>query len=327
MRQSLPALLGAGLLALGAHPDTVAQDYPTRAISMVVPYAAGGSTDGLARIVAQAMGENLGQTVVVENLGGGGTVIGNQRVTRAAPDGYTITFGNMGSLAIAPSLYPKSKFDPRRDLAPVGLVATVPMVLSVSKKSGIANLSDFVARMKANGADVNFGNAGAGSTSHIAAVYFMRVTGTRAMQIPYRGAGPAIADLMAGTVDAVIDQTVTMIPVHKGQRVAALAVASPQRLPQLPDVPTFAEAGVPDFQMSVWNGIAAPAGTPPAVIARLELALAAALKNPGVRESLAKLAARAPDEREQGGAAFRALIARDVLRFERLIQDAGITVD
>lgn len=325
MNKTFLATLCAGLIALGANAS--AQSYPTRAISMVVPYAAGGSTDGLARIVAQAMGEDLGQTVVVENLGGGGTMIGNQRVARATPDGYTITFGNMGSLAIAPSLYPKSKFDPRRDMSAIGLVATVPMVLSVSKKSGITTLPDFVARLKKHGADVNFGNAGSGSTSHIAAAYFMHVTQTQGVQIPYRGAGPAIADLMAGTVDAVIDQTVTMIPIHEGKRVTALAVASASRLPQIPDVPTFAEAGVPDFNMSVWNGIAAPAGTPPAVIARLEQALAAALKRPGVRDSLDKLAAQAPAEKEQGAAAFQALIARDVPNFATLIRDAGISVN
>jgi len=325
MKKIILAALSAGMIGHGT--DAAAQSYPTRAISMVVPYAAGGSTDGLARIVAQAMGDNLGQTVVVENLGGGGTMIGNQRVTRAEPDGYTITFGNMGSLAIAPSLYPKSKFDPRRDLTAIGLVATVPMVLSVSKKSGITTLSDFVARLQKHGADVNFGNAGNGSTSHISAAYFMHVTKTQGMQIPYRGAGPAIADLMAGTVDAVIDQTVTMIPLHEGQRVTALAVASASRLPQIPDVPTFAEAGVPQFNMSVWNGIAAPAGTPPAVIARLEQALASALKSPGVRASLDKLAAQAPDEKDQGGAAFQALIARDVPRFAGLIKEANITVN
>ena len=321
----LAVLVGAGLVA--ASVNASAQGYPTRPISMVVPYAAGGSTDGLARIVAQAMSENLGQSIVVENLGGGGTMIGNQRVTRAEPDGYTITFGNMGSLAIAPSLYPKSKFDPRRDMAAVGLVATVPMVLSVSKKSGIGTLSEFVTRLKKNGGEVNFGNAGNGSTGHIAAAYFLHVTRTQSTQIPYRGAGPAIADLIAGTVDAVMDQTVTMIPLHDAKRVTALAVASTTRLPQIPDVPTFAEAGVPEFNMSVWNGIAAPAGTPPAVIARLEQALAAALKSPNVRESLDKLAAQAPDEKTQGGAAFQAIIARDVPRFADLIKDANITVN
>lgn len=319
--------MAAAVVATLTMAQAQAESFPTRAISMVVPYAPGGSTDGLARIVANAMGKNLGQTVVVENLGGGGTMIGNQRVVRAAPDGYTISFGNMGSLAIAPSLYPKSKFDPRRDMVGVGLVATVPMVLSVSKASGIETLPQLLERLKAKGNQLNFGNAGSGSTSHIAAENFLHVTSTKAMQIPYRGAGPAIADLMAGTVDAVIDQTVTMIPLHEGGRVKALAVASTARLPQMPDVPTFAEMGVPAFDMSVWNGIAAPAGTPPEVLQRLQDALAAALKDPAVRESLEKLAAQAPAEKDQGSAAFQALIQRDVPKYAELIQAANITVN
>ncbi|ARP89324.1 ABC transporter substrate-binding protein [Bordetella genomosp. 9] len=318
--------IAAICLALTASP-ALADDYPARPISMVVPYAPGGSTDGLARIVATAMGKNLGQTVVVENLGGGGTMIGNQRVVRSEPDGYTITFGNMGSLAIAPSLFPKSNFDPRRDMVGVGLVATVPMVLSVSKASGITTLGQLLERLRAKPNSVNFGNAGSGSTSHIAAVNFLYVTHTQAMQVPYRGAGPAIADLMAGTVDAVIDQTVTMIPLHTSGRVRALAVASQSRLQQFPDVPTFAEAGVPAFDLSVWNGIAAPAGTPPAVVARLERALNAALDDPEVRKSLDGLAALPPAADQRGSAAFQALIARDVPRFKKLIDEAGVTVN
>ncbi|MCD0505275.1 Bug family tripartite tricarboxylate transporter substrate binding protein [Bordetella petrii] len=318
--------IAAGCLALAA-TSASAQDYPSRAISMVVPYAPGGSTDGLARIVANAMGKNLGQTIVVENLGGGGTMIGNQRVTRATPDGYTITFGNMGSLAIAPSLYPKSGFDPRRDMVGVGLVATVPMVLSVSKASGIKTLAELLEQLRAKPDAINFGNAGQGSTSHIAAVNFLYVTQTQATQIPYRGAGPAIADLMAGTVDAVVDQTVTMIPLHTSGRVRSLAVAAQKRLPQIPDVPTFAEAGVPAFDLSVWNGIAAPAGTPPEVVARLEKALDAALEDPEVQESLNKLAAQAPTGQARGSAAFQALIAKDVPRFKKLIDEANVAVN
>ncbi|SAI07807.1 putattive exported protein [Bordetella ansorpii] len=322
--KSFPLLALCATLAAG---PALAQDYPSRAISMVVPYAPGGSTDGLARIVANAMGKNLGQTLVVENLGGGGTMIGNQRVARAAPDGYTITFGNMGSLAIAPSLYPRSKFDPRRDMVGIGLVATVPMVLSASKASGITSVKQMLDTLRAKPNALNFGNAGSGSTSHIAAANFLFVTGTQGTQVPYRGAGPAIADLMAGTVDAVIDQTVTMIPLHTSGRVTALAVASGKRLPQLPDVPTFAEAGVPQFDLSVWNGIAAPAGTPAPVIARLEQALNAALQDPEVIASLENLAAVAPVGSERGSAAFQALIAKDVPRFAALIEAADVTVN
>ncbi|MFG5779593.1 Bug family tripartite tricarboxylate transporter substrate binding protein [Comamonas sp. J-3] len=318
--------LAAACLAM-LNGVTQAQDFPTRPITMVVPYAPGGSTDGLARIVATAMGKSLGQSVVIENIGGGGTMIGNQRVLRAAPDGYTISFGNMGSLAIAPSLYPKSNFDPRKDMVAVGLVATVPMVLSVSNASGVKDMSDMLAKLRDKSERVNFGNAGSGSTSHIAAANFLHVTSTEGVQIPYRGAGPAIADLMAGTVDAVIDQTVTMISLHQSGRVRALAVASKTRLAQMPDVPTFAEAGVAAFDMSVWNGIAAPAGTPVPVVTRLESALNAALKDSAVRESLDKLAAQAPSDSEQGSAAFQTLIARDVPKFAELIRVANVTVN
>lgn len=308
-------------------PVMAADPFPSRAISMIVPYAAGGSTDALARIVANAMGKDLGQTVVVENLGGGGTIIGTGKVIRAAPDGYTVTFGNMGSFAIAGPLYPKANFDPMRDLAPIGLVATVPMVLSVSKASGVTTMQGFLETLRTSGKGVNFGNAGPGSTGHIAAAYFTTVTGTHAMQVPYRGAGPAIADLMAGTVDAVIDQTVTMIPIHKANRVTALAVSSKERLPQIPDVPTFIEAGVPRFDLSVWNGIAAPAHTPDAVVQRLASALAFALRDPGVNAQLEQLAAQAPLPPDQGPEAFKALIARDVTRFGQLITDANIQVN
>ena len=254
-------------------------------------------------------------------------MIFNKRVLRAAPDGYTISFGNMGSLAIAPSLYPKSNFDPRKDMVAVGLVATVPMVLSVSNASGVKDMSDMLAKLRDKSERVNFGNAGSGSTSHIAAANFLHVTSTEGVQIPYRGAGPAIADLMAGTVDAVIDQTVTMISLHQSGRVRALAVASKTRLAQMPDVPTFAEAGVAAFDMSVWNGIAAPAGTPVPVVTRLESALNAALKDSAVRESLDKLAAQAPSDSEQGSAAFQTLIARDVPKFAELIRVANVTVN
>jgi tripartite-type tricarboxylate transporter receptor subunit TctC len=316
------------LAALCALPAAQAADsYPNHTISMIVPYAAGGSTDALARIVANAMGRNLGQTIVVENLGGGGTIIGNSKVIRSPADGYTITFGNMGSLAIAAPLYPQAKFDPRRDMAAIGLVATVPMVLSVSKASGVQNMDQFLAKLRGGGHGVNFGHSGPGSTGHIAAAYFMAVTNTTAVQVPYRGAGPAIADLMAGTVDAVIDQTVTMIPIHKGNRVTAIAVSSPERLPQIPDVPTFKEAGVPKFDLSVWNGIAAPAATPAPVIQRLAQALDAALKDKDVVAQMEQLAAQVPPPDEQGPAPFQALIARDVTRFDKLIKDAGITVN
>ncbi len=315
------ALLGTALLCT----TSFAQDFPTRSIAMIVPYAPGGSTDGLARIIGMAMSKDLGQQLIVENVSGAGGTIGTQRVLKSAPDGYTLTFGNMGSLAIAAPLYPNIPFNPVKDLAPIGVVADVPMVISVSKKSGIQTLGALMTLLKKDGAAINFGTAGPGSTGHIAAAMFLYVSKTNATLVNYRGAGPAIADLMAGTVDAVIDQTVTMIPIHKGERVTALAVTGKQRLAQIPDVPTFAEAGVPAFDLSVWNAIAAPAGTPPAVVERLALALSNALKDPEVIDRFEKMAAVIPATADQGPAAFAALIAKDVPRFTTLIREAKIS--
>src|ERR1700722_13750902 len=209
-----------------------AQNFPNRSITLVVAAAAGGTTDVLARIVARRMSENLGHAGVVENVTGGGATAGARPVVRADPGGYTLTFGNMGSLAANVWLFPNLGFDPRQDLAAVGLVAIVPMVLSVSKKSGIRDLAGLIAALKAKPGALNFGHAGPGTTTHLAAITFLHVTGTQAHDIPYRGSGPAINDLVAGTIDAVIDQTVTMIPMHAGGSVTAIATSSSSRISQ-----------------------------------------------------------------------------------------------
>jgi tripartite-type tricarboxylate transporter receptor subunit TctC len=256
MMRSVIAAIAAVLLSAHA---AAAQNFPNRSLTLIVAAAAGGTTDVLARIVARRMGEDLGQSVVVENVAGGGATVGTRRVVRSDADGYTLNFGNMGSLAANVWLFPQLGFDPRQDFAPIGLVAIVPMVLSVSKKSGIRDLAGLIATLRARPGALNFGHAGPGTTGHLDAITFLHVTGTQAHDIPYRGAGPAINDLIAGTIDAVIDQTVTMIPMHTGGSVTAIATSSPSRLVQIPDVPTFVEAGVPAFDLTVWNAIAAPA--------------------------------------------------------------------
>jgi len=319
------AITLAAILLATLSPKASAENFPTRPITFLVPYAAGGTTDVLARIVGKAMGSDLGQTIIVENVGGAGGTLGTQRAVRAQPDGYTLSFGNMGSLAANVSLYPKLSFDPRKDLVPVGVGARVPMVLSTSKASGIRDVQSFLQKLRANEGSVKFGNAGPGSTGHLAAVTFLHVTKTKATLVNYRGAGPAINDLVGGHVDAVIDQTVTMIPLHTGGSVSAIAVSGKARLPQIADVPTFAEAGVPEFDLTVWNAVAAPRGTPPAIIERLEKALAAALKDPEVRKRFEELAAEAPSAEEQGSAPLGKLIATDVDRLGQIIKAAGIT--
>ena len=323
MKITTITLLASVALCNAAYAD----NYPSRAISMIVPYAAGGSTDGLARVIADAMGRQLKQAIVVENVGGGGGMIGIKKLMQAKPDGYTISLGNMGNFAIAGTLYPKADYDPRRDVEPIGLVASVPMVLSVSEKSGIKDMPELLKRLRASDTAINFGHSGPGSTGHIASVFFSSVSDTKAVQVPYRGAGPAIADLMAGTVDAVIDQTVTMIPASKGGRIRPIAVSGEKRVEQLPDTPTFKEAGVPGFDLHVWNAVVAPKGTPAAVVQTLSRALHDSFEDPKVIEQMKSFAAPIPKQEEQGPAALKSLIDTEVVRFEKLIKDNNLHVN
>ena len=318
MRRLFIALLWIAASLTSARADS----YPDRPITLVVPYAAGGTTDVLARILAKALGAELKQTVIVENVGGAGGTIGTQRVVRAKPDGYTLNFGNMGSMAAIVPLYPNLGFDPRKDLTGIGVFANVPMMLSVSKKSGIENLSQLVERLKVPNNRITFGQSGAGSTAQLAAAMLLYLTQTNAMLVPYRGSGPAIQDLIAGNIEAVIDQTVTMIPAHQNGLVRAIGVTGPQRLVQAPDVPTFVESNLPKFDLQVWNALAAPAGTPPEVIARLEAALAKSLENEDVKARFAELAAQAPSA--QGRTALQQLINSEVDRWSIIVKEAKL---
>lgn len=305
-----------------------AHAYPDKAITMIVPYAPGGSTDGLARIVADAMAKSVGTSIVVENIGGVGGVPGVQKFLRAKKDGYTIMLSNMGSFAIAPTLYPHMKFDPKTEIEPLGLVAEVPMVLSVSAASGIKNLPELLKRMHdPSKPKINLGNGGPGGTGHIGAEYFLYLTKAKSQMIPYRGTGPALVDLMAGTVDVVIDQTVAMIPASKGNRIIPLAVASPERIPQMPDTPTFSEGGVPEFDMSVWNAVAAPKGIPQDRADKLVKAVNDALDDPKVKAALDSLGAIAPQGERRGPREMQRLTERDMDRFAKLIHDANIPIN
>jgi len=315
----------AALMALCCGRGAVAQDFPTRTVTMIVPSAPGGTLDALGRLMAQGMAEDLGHNVVVENVSGAGSIVGMQRLVRSAPDGYVIGFGNLGSLAANVAVTRELGFDPRQDLTPIGIVANVPMVIAASKQSGVRDLGTLLSRIRERGDGVNFGTPGTGTTGHLAPAYLLSLTKLHATLVPYRGAGPAMSDLAAGTVDAVIDQTVTMIPAHRGGTAVALAVTGPQRIPQLPDVPTFAEAGVPGFDMVIWNAIAGPKGIPEPVVQRLVRSVEAALASPAVISRFAELATTAPAPEERGPEALRQRIAADVDRWVRVVRDAGIT--
>jgi tripartite-type tricarboxylate transporter receptor subunit TctC len=324
-RAKLRSALLLGLACLFSAPAaTGAEEFPSRPVTLIVPSAPGGTLDALARLMAQGMSADLGRNVVVENVSGAGSVVGTQRLVRSEPDGYTIGFGNMGSMAAAAALGTDPTFDPRRDLAPISIVANVPMVLAVSPKSTVRNLGGLVDRIRAQGDTVTFGTPGTNTTGHLAPAYLFSLLGAKAMLVPYRGAGPAMSDLAAGTVEAVIDQTVTMIPAHLGGTAKALAVTGKARIPQLPDVPTFAEGGVPAFDMVIWNAIAGPRGLPEERVGRLRTAIEAALVNPAVAERFAGLAAQVPPPAERGPAAMRERIAADVAHWTKVVEQAGL---
>ncbi|KRE09642.1 hypothetical protein ASE63_03650 [Bosea sp. Root381] len=316
------ALTVAAVVALAVSP-AAAQTYPDRPVTMLVPFAPGGTTDVLARIVAEAMGKELGQNVIVENVGGAGGRTGTERVIKGTPDGQTILFGNMGPMAAGKALFKDQRYDPRTDLKPIGLVADVPMVIAASKKSGITDLQSLVARIKAEGDKVTFGTAGFGATSDMAPHLLLHLTKLKATIVPYKGAGPAIQDLMGGFVDGVIDQTATLLPLSSSGSVTALAVTGDKRLPQAPDLPTFAEAGVPEFNMKVWNAIAVHKDTPPAIADRLVAALDASLSSEFVTKRFADLAVPVPPTEIRGPKHLGKLVETEVERWGSVFKDVA----
>lgn len=323
MRTSVAAMLLALSCALFGAPAG-AQAFPTKPITIIVGVAPGGTLDALARLLAQGMGPILKQPVVVENTTGAGGLVGFQRLMRSEPDGHTLNFSNM-SLVIIPHLFPKGGFEPRTDLAPVAMVATVPMVLAVSNASGIKDLPGLLAHMRSHPGKVNLGSGGPGTTAHLAEALFLNLAKTDAQLVQYRGTGPALVDLISGTIDGIIDQTVTLMPLHAEKRAAAIAVSAEKRLPQLPEVPTFAEGGLPQFDLRIWNGLVAPKGTPPAVLERLAAAAAQVMDSAEWRDRVEKqYASQIPVGDERGPEAFRRLLERDSARVSTLVKAIGL---
>lgn len=316
----------AGLVAITSGailtgPAWSQDDFPNQPITIIVGAAPGGATDLLARLVGQEMGQYLGVNVVIENVPGAGATIGMTQGAGAEPDGYTLSFGNMGHLAANVAIYDDLPFDPIEDFEPIGNVANVPMVLAVSNQSGLTTLEEFLTFLEENPGAANFGTSGPGSTGWLAPSLLLDITGHEAELVTYQGAGPALNDLFAGVMDAQIDQTATMIPVHVEGQALALAVTSPERIEQLPDVPTFEEAGLPEFDMVVWNGLVAPAGTPEEVLARLEEAVNHALESDEVQARYTDLAMQAPAPDDRGREAFGALIESDIERWLSVLSD------
>jgi tripartite-type tricarboxylate transporter receptor subunit TctC len=316
------AILAAAILALGL-TGAQAQTYPSRPITIIVPFAAGGPTDVIGRALAEKMRATLGQPVLIENVTGAGGSLGVARAVQAAPDGYTISMGNTGTHVAAGAIYPL-KFDLLTDLEPLALIATNPMLVVTKNALPAKNLAELIAMLKANAGQVPTGTAGVGSASHLAAVYFQSVSGTKLNFVPYRGTGPAMQDLVAGQIDMIVDQTSNSINQVKAGSIKALAVSDEKRLAGAPDVPTAAEAGLPAFQVAVWNGFWLPKGTPKDVTAKLSAAVIEALADTTVRKRLADLGLDIPEPAQQTPEALGKYHKAEIEKWWPIIKAANI---
>ena len=319
-------LLAGSLLALSLQSAPAAAQYPNKPITVIVPFAAGGPTDVVTRLVGEHMSRTLGQTLVVENVGGAGGTIGMTRAAQAQSDGYTIAVGNMGTQSAAPALYPNLKYDPAKSFAQVGIVNFTPQAIVAKKTTAAANLKEFIAYLEANQTKLNYGHAGVGSISHVAGLLFNAKFGLKPNMVPYRGTGPALQDLVAGQIDYMIDQSLNVIPQIKAGSVKVYGIAAPERLASLPNVPTTGEAGV-DFIFSAWNGMVAPKGTPQEIIARLADALGKALDDPAVQARYVELGSSAPKAADRGPAGLHGLVESEVARITPVIKAAGVTAE
>lgn len=317
----------AALIALLGTAASAAAAYPERPVTVVVPFAAGGTTDVIARIVADYMSRTLGQQFVVENVTGAGGTIGAARVAKATPDGYTLLMGNLGTQAASVGLYPKLPYDPRTDFEPVINSGATPMVVAAKKDLPVKDFREFVAHVKANGAKLNYGTGGVGATSHLTCIYLSSLLDAEPQHIPFRGSGPALNALIAGQIDYVCDQTAGIVPQIQGGEVKGLVVAVQNRVPVIPDVPTSAEQGLPQFQASGWNALFAPKGASKEVVDRLNAAGQAALKDEGVRKRLLDLGVELPEEAGRTPQALGALVSSEIDKWVPVIKKAGVAAN
>jgi tripartite-type tricarboxylate transporter receptor subunit TctC len=321
---TLNGLVCLTALVIAAAPwDARAQNYPSRPITVVVPFPAGGPSDVVARIVTEQMGKILGQTMVIENVGGAGGTIGSARVAAAQPDGYALLAGSMGSHVSAPVLTPNVKYDSERDFEPIGFTAHAPAVIVAKKDFPAKDLREFVDYLKKNGASVKQAHGGIGSSSHMACLLFTSQAGVQPSLVAYRGTGPAMNDLIGGHVDFFCEQAVSVAPQITGGAIKAYGVSSGERLGVLPNVPTAKEAGV-NYQMSIWAGIFAPKGTPKDVVDKLARALDQALDDPGVKDRLANLGGSIPAQNERTPAKFDAFVRAEIARWSPILKAANV---
>jgi tripartite-type tricarboxylate transporter receptor subunit TctC len=318
----LVAFAGFSAMSLVAH----AQSYPTRSITVVVPFPAGGPSDVVARIVTERMGRTLGQQMVIENVGGAGGTLGSARVAAAQPDGYMLLAGSMGSHVAAPVLTPNVKYDSERDFEPIGLTAHAPAVIVARKNFPAVNVSEFVDYLKQHGNEVKQAHGGIGASSHMACLLFNQALGVRPTSIAYRGTGPAMNDLIGAHVDFLCEQSVSVAEQIKAGAVKGYVVSANERLVALPDIPSAKEAGI-NYQMSIWAGIFAPKGMPKEITAKLAAALDKALDDPLVRKRVAELGGSIPAKQERSPASFARLVKAEIGRWSPILKAASLTTN
>jgi tripartite-type tricarboxylate transporter receptor subunit TctC len=318
-----PLLAALALAAALAPRAPQAAGYPERPITMIVPFAAGGPTDVVARIVAESMSRTLGQQVVVENVAGAGGTTGITRGAQSPPDGYTVMMGHMGTHGAAPAVYPDLKYDPVKDFEPIGLAAGTPIVIVAKKDFPAKDLKEFVQYVKANSTKLNEAHAGVGSVSFTTCSLLNSLLGAKPTRVVYRGTGPALNDLVAGQVDYMCDQIVNLVPQIQAGTIKAYAVALPQRSPALPEVPTTKEGGLPEYQVSAWNAIFAPKGTPQDVVKRLSDALLKALDDPNTSKRLLDLGGDLSNKEARTPAGLRKLVESEVARWNKVLKQTG----
>lgn len=299
-----------------------AQQYPTKPITVIVPFAAGGPTDVIARIVGESMSKTLGQQLVIENIAGAGGTTGITRGKEAANDGYTIMMGHMGTHGAAPALYPNIRYNPVTDFEPIGMAAGTPIVIVARKDFPAANLKEFAAKLKEGQDKLNEANAGVGSVSHTTCTLLHVQLGTKPTRVPYTGTGPVLNDLVGGKVDYACDQIVNLVTQIQAGAIRAYAIATPTRSPALPDVPTTKEAGMPEYEVSAWNALFAPKGTPAPIVAKLNDALVKALDDANSRKRLLDLGGVLPEGNERTSAWLGTFVAAEVDRWGKTIRAA-----
>ena len=315
----LALLAGLGAFAAPAQ----AQTYPTRSITMIVPFAAGGPTDVIARIVTGHMAQTLGQAIIIENVVGAGGTTATTRASKATNDGYTLITGHMGTHAASVPLYPNLAYHPEKSFEPVGLLAGTPILILARKDFAPKDLKEFIAYVKANETKVNAAHAGVGSVSNVSCELLNSVLGIKPVGVPFNGTGPAMNALVGGQVDYMCDQIVNAVPQVNGGTIKAYAVATPERNPSLPDIPTTMEAGLPAFQAQAWNAIFAPKGTPAPIVATLNAAIAKALDDENVKKRLLELGSVIPGPKDRTPEALAALVKSEIAKWTPVLKPAG----